>query len=186
VYIPTPEVLFLRKDMDQAYIKGLRDAKALFDDGILTQEELMREKELLLRKRDEREARASSRPTLHLHQPPLQAPSDTGIGGRLEKETIGEEPRQILMLAPLLQTYDCQENDTPRTIDKKVEPSDKAVLKHNKSVCPGFSCQFALQEEHNPCICLCLPPSRPQHRFECALLVERCPNRLAYVLYILI
>ena len=120
--------------MDPTYISGLRDAKALFDDGILTQEELMREKELLLRKRDEREARASSRPTLHLPLPPSQAPTDTGIGGRLEKEAIGEEPRQILMLAPLL-----QENDTPRTIDKKVKPSDKAVLEHNRSVCPGFS-----------------------------------------------
>jgi hypothetical protein len=148
--------------MDPTYISGLRDAKALFDDGILTQEELMREKELLLRKRDEREARAISRPTLHLPLPPSQAPSDTGIGGRLEKEAIGEEPRQILMSAPLLQTstwsrrcssanshvcaaapdihtYECQENDTPRTIDKKVKPSDKAVLEHNRSACPGFS-----------------------------------------------
>ena len=159
MYSSTPEVL--RKDMDQAYIKGLRDAKALFDDGILTQEELMREKELLLRKRDEREARASSRPTLHLPLPPSQAPSDTGVARRLEKEAIGEEPRHILILAPLLQTYECQENDTPRTIDKKAEQSDKEVLEHNRSVCPGFSCQLALQEEHNPCISLCLGPAPP-------------------------
>jgi hypothetical protein len=33
------------------------DAKALFDDGIFTQEELMRGKEILLNKRDNQSAR---------------------------------------------------------------------------------------------------------------------------------
>jgi hypothetical protein len=42
--------------MDQAYVQGLRDAKLLLDDGIFTQEEFAREKETLLKQREERAA----------------------------------------------------------------------------------------------------------------------------------
>jgi len=42
--------------MDQAYVQGLRDAKALLDEGIFTQEEFMREKETLFKQREERVA----------------------------------------------------------------------------------------------------------------------------------
>jgi hypothetical protein len=40
--------------MDQAYVQGLRDAKALLDEGILSEQEFMREKETLLKQREER------------------------------------------------------------------------------------------------------------------------------------
>jgi hypothetical protein len=40
--------------MDQEYVQGLRDAKALLDEGIFTQEEFMREKETLFKQREER------------------------------------------------------------------------------------------------------------------------------------
>ena len=143
MYSSTPEVL--RKDMDQAYIKGLRDAKALFDDGILTQEELMREKELLLRKRDEREARASSRPTLHLPLSPSQAPSDTGIGGRMEKEAIREEPRQILMLAP---------REEPRICLLKTD-------EEKETVCPGLVASSRFKKNTTPASPSAWPPAPP-------------------------
>ena len=42
--------------MDQAYVQGLRDAKALLDEGIFTEQEFMREKETLLKQREERVA----------------------------------------------------------------------------------------------------------------------------------
>lgn len=42
--------------MDQEYVQGLRDAKALLDEGIFTQEEFMREKETLFKQREERVA----------------------------------------------------------------------------------------------------------------------------------
>ena len=40
--------------MDQAYVQGLRDAKALLDEGIFSEQEFMREKETLLKQREER------------------------------------------------------------------------------------------------------------------------------------
>ena len=40
----TPEAV------DQAYVQGLRDAKALFEEGIFSSEELLREKDALLTK----------------------------------------------------------------------------------------------------------------------------------------
>jgi len=40
--------------MDQAYVQGLRDAKALLDEGIFTEQEFMLEKETLLKQHEER------------------------------------------------------------------------------------------------------------------------------------
>lgn len=42
--------------MDQEYVQGLRDAKALLDEGVFTQEEFDREKQTLLAQRNERAA----------------------------------------------------------------------------------------------------------------------------------
>ena len=41
-------------EMDQAYVQGLRDAKALLDEGIFTEQEFMLEKETLLKQHEER------------------------------------------------------------------------------------------------------------------------------------
>jgi hypothetical protein len=42
--------------MDQAYVQGLRNAKALLDEGIFSEQEFMREKETLLMQRSKERA----------------------------------------------------------------------------------------------------------------------------------
>ena len=50
--------------MDPIYVKGLKDAKELFDSGVLNEAEFVAEKKRLALDRDKREARGgSSKPT---------------------------------------------------------------------------------------------------------------------------
>ena len=46
--------------MDPTYVQGLREAKALLDEGVLTQEEFNKEKNELVKQREERRAAAAA------------------------------------------------------------------------------------------------------------------------------
>jgi hypothetical protein len=46
--------------MDPTYVQGLREAKALVDEGVLTQEEFNKEKNELVKEREERMAVAAA------------------------------------------------------------------------------------------------------------------------------
>ena len=70
--------------MDPAYIQGLRDAKALFDDGIFTQEEFDREKSTLLAQREER---AAEKARMGMPMPPgVKRKREDGKPGRESKQ----------------------------------------------------------------------------------------------------
>ena len=70
--------------MDPTYIQGLRDAKALYDDGIFTQEEFDREKSTLLAQREERAAEKAR----------MGVPVPLGVKRKREDGKPGREAKQ--------------------------------------------------------------------------------------------
>jgi len=80
--------------MDAAYVQGLRDAKALLDEGIFSSEEFMREKESLLKQREDRTAdrhRVAAAAAAHSNNSKRKT-VETKVGAAKGKPAVDDQP----------------------------------------------------------------------------------------------
>jgi len=82
--------------MDAAYVQGLRDAKALLDEGIFSSEEFMREKESLLKQREDRTAdrhRVAAAAAAHLSNSSKRKTAETKVGAAMGKPAVDDQQK---------------------------------------------------------------------------------------------
>ena len=83
--------------IDQAYAQGLKQVKALLDEGILTQEEFEREKQGLLREREASVLREQTLPHPVATLAYMQAPESAGGGMPWPHGVSGLNPHQVYL-----------------------------------------------------------------------------------------